>query len=359
MYKLIASFTKKTSYLLFIFLFATLTSKAQGDFSELIKSGPEDATKLANAYLNPLFKGLGFGANSGWYNSAKAKNLGKFDIRFVGTAALVPQEDQSFDITKIGLSTKTKIKGSGSGLTPTAFGKENANRPTVEVLDNNGRTVAEFKMPGVAGISFVPSPQIQATMGLIKNTDVALRYSPAIGNDNFGRLQVLGFGVKHEITPWLLPGKSEKIIPVDIAVAFGYNQTEYNLAIKQEDQIDDSNSGRNLRQRIEGKFTGYTFDAILSKKLAVFTPFVSVCYHSSKTKIGALGEYIVTSGATLTGTRTYTTLTDPVNIEKKAISELRGNIGFSLHLAFFRLYGAYSVGDYQAITGGIGFGIGK
>ncbi len=32
---------------------------AQSGVSELVKSGPADAQKLAQAYLNPLFKGLG------------------------------------------------------------------------------------------------------------------------------------------------------------------------------------------------------------------------------------------------------------------------------------------------------------
>ncbi len=337
---------------------------AQDGVSELIKSGPADAQKLAQAYLSPLFKGIGFGMNSGWYNSAKAKNLGKFDLRIQGSAAFVPTSDQSFDINTIGLSSRTRVNG--SAVTPTAFGDDRTGSELVLFSDKN-EEVGRFNMPNGTGIKFVPSPQVQLTVGVIKNTDISIRYSPEIGkNSDFGTVQVLGFGVKHEVTK-LFFGKAAKIIPIDIAVGFGYNQIKYKYQVKQADQVDDSNSGQNLNQRVEGTFSGYTFDAILSKKLAVFTPFVSVGYNTSKTDIGMLGRYIVqTDFQRIPGTQipdqtkpVYTTLTDPVKINQKDANGLRGSVGFSLHLLFFRLYGAYSVGEYTAATAGIGFGIGK
>src|SRR5690606_28632280 len=103
-----------------------------------------------------------------------------------------------------------------------------------------------------------------------------------------------------------------------------------------------------------GKFSGVSIDAILSKKLAVFTPFIGVGYNSSKTDLGILGDYVVRNQI-----GPPTTITDPVKIKQTDVSGVRANVGFGLHMAFFRLYGAYSVGEYQAVTAGIGFGIGK
>nr|MBC7612640.1 hypothetical protein [Pseudopedobacter sp.] len=339
---------------------------AQSGVSELIKSGPADAQKLAQAYLNPLFKGLGFGMNGGWYNSAKAKNLGRFDIRIQGSGAFVPTSDQSFNISTLGLSNKTRVASSSTPITPTAFGEDKQGSELVIYSDDN-KEVGRFNMPNGTGLKIVPSPQIQVTVGLIKNTDISIRYSPEIGKgSDYGSVQVLGFGAKHEVTN-LFFGKAAKIIPVDIAVSFGYNQIKYKYQIKQANQVDDSNSGQNLNQRVEGTFSGYTFDAILSKKLAVFTPFVSVGYNTAKTDIGMLGKYIVrTDYQRFPGTQipdqtkpVYTTLTDPVKINQKDTNGLRGSVGFELHLLFFRLYGAYSVGEYTAATVGVGFGIGK
>ncbi len=332
------------------------------DISDLIKSGPEDATKLAQAYFLPAFKGFGFGMNSAWYNSAKAKNLGKFDLRIQGTGSIVPTADRSINLASLGLSSRVTYN---SPTTPTLFGKDETGAQ-VNLRDNAGNNIGSFNMPNGLGFNIVPSPQVQLTVGVIKNTDVSVRYSPKIGNSgDFGTVQVLGFGVKHEITKLLMPGKTEKIIPIDIALAFGYNQLTYDKSIPIEDQLDDKNSGANLNQRVEGKLSGYTFDAIVSKKLAIFTPFASIGYNTAKTELGLLGTYVARTGAptvtdpNATNDDKFTTFVDPVNISQKDIAGLRGNVGFSLHLAFFRLYGSYSIGEYQAVSAGIGFGIGK
>lgn len=334
------------------------SSFAQGDISEIIKSGREDATKLTGAYLNPLFKGIGFGMNSGWYHSARAKNLGKFDLKIQATAAIVPSSDQSFDITKIGLSSNTKLRDPNNFMSPTAFG-DDKNGPELYLVDNANNELSSFTMPSGTGFPFVPSPQVQLTVGLIKSTDITVRYSPKVGGGDYGKLGSWGVGLKKEITS-ILPWKSEKIIPIDLAIALGYNQINYDYNIPEDKQINESNSPEDLKQRVEGKFYGFAADLILSKKLAIFTPFVSVGFNTAKTDLGVLGKYIIQNGVDVDDlTPTYESLENPVKIKQTDISGVRANIGFSLHLTAFRLYGAYSVGDYQAVTAGIGIGIGK
>ena len=345
-------------YFTVLLLSLSLGSIAQNSFTEIVKTNLADATKLGEAYLNPLFKGVGVGINSGWYNSAKAKNLGKFDVRFVGTAAIAPQSDRTFDINSLGL-TNTRPTNPNLSIAPTVVGK-NVDGPSVKFSDNNGNSTS-FVLPGGSGLSFIPSPQLQVTVGVIKNTDVSVRYTPKIGNYEFGKMQVLGIGAKHEITPLLFPGKIGKLVPIDIAVALAYNQIKFQKDFDGADQQDDSNSGKDLNQRIEGKFSGVTADLIVSKKLSVFTPFASISYNTSKTDLGLLGDYKIENPTFVVGgsTEQYLTLTDPVKYNQNDISGFRGNIGFELRFAFFRLYGAYSIAEYQAVTGGIGFGIGK
>ncbi|MBC7653234.1 MAG: hypothetical protein H7098_02035 [Oligoflexus sp.] len=353
------NFLNIKNFVFVVFLLISTNNSFAQNTTNLVRNVPSDATKLAQAYFMPAFKGFGFGMNSGWYNSAKAKNLGKFDIRIQGTAAFVPKEDQSFDISKLGLSSTMQAKG--NSISPSLL-SDNTMGSVLSLKDDNGNEVSTIKLPNGSGYKFAPSPQVQVTVGLIKNTDVSVRYSPQIGKETggFGTVQVLGFGVKHEITKYLLPGKTEKIIPIDIALAFGYNQLTYSYKLPIVDQLDDRNSGQDLNQKVDIKLSGYVIDAVLSKKLAIFTPFVSVGYNSSQTQLKVLGNYIVKTGSTIIPPiPTYTTFTDPVNIKQNDISGIRGNIGFSLHLAFFRFYGSYSVGQYQAVSGGIGFGIGK
>lgn len=339
-------------------------SQAQ-DISELVKFGPADATKLAQAYLSPALKGFGYGMNSGWYNSAKAKKLGRFDLKIQATGAFIPTKDQSFNLSSLGLSDKVDF--TPNAMSPTIFGKSEEG-PEVTLLDNNGNEISSFNMPEGTGFNIAPSPQIELTVGLIKNTDVTIRYSPEIKIEDTGSVQTLGFGVKHEITKYLFPGKIDKIIPFDIALAFGYNQlkADYKIAVSEQlNEKDNSASRPDLNQRLSVKFSGYTFDAILSKKLAIFTPFVSVGYNTAKSELGVLGSYVArTAGPTVTDPQAtnddkFTTFVDPVQINQKDISGLRANVGFALHLLIFRIYGAYSIGQYQAVTAGIGLGIGK
>ncbi len=348
-----------------LFTSATFNSAKAQNVSELLKSGPEDATKLAQAYFLPAFKGFGFGMNSAWFNSAKAKNLGKFDLKFQATASLVPTKDQTIRFNELGLSSSVRPQTNES---PTLFGKDE-NGAVIDVFDDKGNSIGSFDMPNGSNLNIVPSPQLQLTVGVIKNTDVSLRYTPKVSTNDYGAVQALGFGVKHEITKYLLPGKTEKIIPINIALAFGYNQLKYDYKVKVDKQLNEkpSTQGQDLNQRVAVKLSGYTVDAILSKKLSVFTPFISVGYNTAKTEFGVLGKYTFRTGYNnFPNTNTpnlaspkYDEVDDPVNINQTDIAGMRGNIGFSLHLAFFRLYGSYSIGEYQAVSGGIGFGIGK
>ena len=71
------SHSLKLTLILGVFLFP-MQLLAQDDIGDLFKGGPEDASKLVHAYINPLFKGLGTGLNSGWTNTAKAKKPLRF-----------------------------------------------------------------------------------------------------------------------------------------------------------------------------------------------------------------------------------------------------------------------------------------
>src|ERR1700761_4404113 len=110
---------KKIYPLIIAVVFVTITSVAHAQngngngngnggnnsFSQLIQSSPADATKLLQNFAEPMFKGFGIGLNSGWNNTAKTKKLLHFDLRISANVAMVPTSDQTFDVTKIGLSS--------------------------------------------------------------------------------------------------------------------------------------------------------------------------------------------------------------------------------------------------------------
>lgn len=334
---------------LIIFL-SPLPALCQDNIGDLFKSGPADATKLTNAYLNPLFKGLGVGLNSGWTNTAKAKKPLRFELRFSATAAFVPNSDKSYDVNQLGLENIRAVDKYKS-VGPTAFGPK-GDGPLMEIYNSSlpNPNPTTFKLPPGVGINFVPSPQLQLTVGLLKYVDVSLRLVPDVKIED-GKLNLFGAGAKFELLP-ILMGKTSKITPIDVALAVGYTSLNYNLPLKLDNQSSSN-------QVVDAKLRGYSAEAIVSKKLLFFTPFASVGYNSASSHLRALGSYdfdVPKTPSTPTGKQTFV---DPVNLKQNDVEGLKASLGFQLNLSFFHVYASYTKATYSFVNAGIGFGIGK
>lgn len=338
---------------------------AQEDVSDLIKSSPADATKLANAYLTPLFKGFGIGLNSGWNNTAATKGVGKFEIRVSASGAIVPDAGKSFDVTKLGLSSKVSV-GSGGNIAPTVGGSDSAPTPTLNVKDGSGNTLESFTLPKGAGLPLIPAPQVQATVGLPKSIDLTLRLMPKVKLGDAGEIGMVGGGVKVDLLR-MLSKKGAKIAPFSVALGVGFTQFNYSLPLdvtppsgsvpKDASQVKDFTT-----QEISAKFSGTNIEAIISKKLLFFTPFLSVGYMTAKTDVGLKGNYpIVTDGVIVGSTvvKQYTSFTDPITIKQTDINGLTTTLGLKLNLTILRIFGSYSMAEYNSFNAGIGLGIGK
>ncbi len=364
MLKNLCSISYALTALTLITVISSKKVRAQDDISDFFKSSPADAQKLAVAYLNPLFKGFGTGLNSGWNNSAKSKNMLRFELRLGATGAIVPSSDKSFDVTKIGLSNNIRPANTSQTMAPTVAAKSGQGPEMVVYQNNTNNEVARFRMPEGANLPLIPGPQLQATLGLPKGIDVTLRAMPKINlGEEAGSIGMIGGGLKIELLPLFVPKTVDKLFPLDLALAVGYTQFTYNKPLdvqpgnaqpaSPQDQKDFST------QRIDGKFSGVNVEAIVSKKLALFTPFLSVGYQTAKTEISMLGNYPFVTDENLIGQPTYVTFTDPIKINQKDLNGFRTNLGFQLNLAFFRIYASYTMADYNAVNAGIGFGIGK
>jgi hypothetical protein len=341
---------KKISFLAaFGILVCTLSiANAQNPFSHLIQASAADATRLIQAYTEPLFKGFGTGLNSGWNNTAETDQFLHSDIRFSVAFAQVPTSDQTFDVTKIGLSKYLVVDPSSpTNIAQTYGGSKNSATPLMDVKDNNGTTVATFKMP-LGQLSYIPAPDVQGTLGLLFNTDVTLRVLPNINfGGGAGAVKAFGLGIKHDIIQDFASSTEEgDLFPFDLAVAVNYNSITYSNNLNV--QLDNSQF---TNQTLLGKFSGTTVQAIFSKKFFFFTPFASLSYQNANTNLGVFGDYPVASSP-----GKYTTITDPVHIQETTVSGVRADVGFQLKLSVFRIYVSVSEGQY--LSGNVGFGVG-
>jgi hypothetical protein len=334
-------------------------ANAQNPFSHLIQASSSDATKLIQAYSEPLFKGFGTGLNSGWNNTAETNKLLHSDIRISVNFAQVPTSDQTFDVTRIGLSKNLVLDPSSkTNIAQTYGGTKNTSvaTPLMDVKDNSGSTVATFSMPR-GQLQYIPAPNIQATIGLIYHTDLTIRTLPTINlGGGAGSVKALGFGIKHDIIQDFASSTEEgDLFPFDLAVAVNYNRITYTNTLNvQPSQGSTPTSGSSTdfaNQNLLGKFSGTTFQAIVSKKILFFTPFFALSYQNSNTTLGVFGNYPIPSS-----NNKYTTITDPVNINENTVSGIRADAGILLKLSVFRIYASVSAGQY--LSGNIGFGVG-
>jgi len=339
---------------------AQSSSNNSGGFDQLIKSSPGDATKLVQAYAEPLFKGFGVGLNSGWNNTAATKKFLHIDLRITANVAQVPMIDQTFDVTKIGLSSHiTPDATSPTNIAQTFGGDKNAANPILDIRDDNGNKLSSFTMPK-AIIGYIPAPNVQLTIGLFKNTDVTVRTTPTIDLGDAGSVSIFGFGIKHDLIQDF--AKKGKVKPFDLAIAVNYNRINYTKTLSVQPDAGTSPAtgtpGDFSNQRITGTFSGTNVQAIISKKLSFFTPFASVGYQTSNTDFGAFGNYPVTSSVPGQGNK-YVVITDPVHItESGTVSGMRGDVGFQLNLLILRIYASYGIsgGGYNSANVGVGLG---
>ncbi len=76
----------------------------ENDMVNFLEAGSQDASKLMNAYLNPMIEGLSYGFNGGWYTTAKAHKTLGFDIGVSLNAVFIPSSKNYFSPESLNLS---------------------------------------------------------------------------------------------------------------------------------------------------------------------------------------------------------------------------------------------------------------
>jgi hypothetical protein len=340
--------TSKKAFLTLLISLFGLSSFAQDEINDLFKANAGDATKLIQAYMNPFFKGFGYGLNSGWNTTGAAKKFGRFEIRVGLTGSFIPEQDKTFDVTQIGLSNAIRPADPNKVMSPTIGGDE-VMGPTMKIYSNNV-AVGEFTLPKGAKLPFVPAPQVQASVGLLRGIDVTLRYVPEMDlGSKSGSVNMLGGGIKVNLLRLFAGKMTDKIAPFDLAASVGYTSLEYRLPLNVQ------KPGSNYtNQNLYAKFTGMNYEAIISKKILFLTPFFSLAYQKAENNVELRGVYPfqIANGV-------YTDLTNPVQINGSYKTGLRANLGLQMNITFLRVFASYSTGDYKAFNAGLGIGIGK
>lgn len=341
----------------FAFLIFALSPslKAQDfNFDEFLRAGAADANTLIGAYMDPAMTGFGYAINGGWYNTAKThKKLG-FDLTVTVNAAQVPDEAEFFTFNNIDY-TNIRLASGTTAQAPTLMGPD-SDGPLLEAFStvNIGGSEEEFSTqfrspPGVGlgNFNVVPVPTINLGIGLIKNTDLKLRYVPEVNSEDF-KINLIGFGIMHDIKQYI---PFLKRLPIDVSVLAAYTDAdiEYNL-----DGL--GLAGRN--QLATYDVTAWTAQVLVSKKIALLTVYGGLGYNSATTSLAMTGEYDIEVAAEVNGQlgSETVTLTDPIDLEFDS-NGVRATAGFRIKLAVLTFHADYTLQEYNVLAGGIGIAL--
>ncbi len=353
------------SLLLGVFALSSPVQAQLGDAGAILKAGAADANLLMKNYLDPFGKGFGAGMNTGWFSTAGThKKLG-FDVSLNVGVAVVPSSGLSFNVDEVGFTTLERT--GGDAVTPTINGEDQTNTQLgiyyTNPITNTEELLTEFNMPAGVGFEYVPSPMVQASIGLIKSTDLSIRFIPETSlGDDLGNVALFGLGVKHGLNQWIPGGK---LIPVDISLQAGFT----NLTLTTPFDVNPE-SGADIKndfpastwegQSLDFESNGFTVNAIVGKKLPFISAYVGVGYETSETTIATPGSYPITSvnddynGTTETQTKKIEAIVDPLDITISGENSVRAFGGVQFKIAVIKIFANYTAATYSSFNAGFG-----
>lgn len=345
---------------LFLYLFLASSVNAQlRSFGNFIASGPEDAQKLFDAYLSPYLNGFGASMTGGWYNTASAHEPLGFDITLTANVAIVPEEYRTFNVDALELENLRRAQGTEL-FSPTVAGKDE-NGPQMEYA-YEGFTQNAFELPRGTGFHYVPSPMLQAGIGIYKGTEIMGRYMPKLGYGDKGKIGFWGVGLKHDIKQWI-PGL--KSVPVlNLSLMGGYTKLNGFVA------LDITPEALNLEnyftgdpatwdnQEMDLSSSSFTGNLLISADLPVVCFYGGIGFATTKTTLGLEGNYPMITGISNTGEPVVEAVQNPLSFEAKnqdgGVTKPRMNIGMRLKFGVFTLHFDYTRANFNVLTGGIG-----
>lgn len=292
-------------------------------------SNTSDATNFLGAYFSPFAESIGAGLNKGWYNTAKPHKLAGFDVSLSLNLITISGEIASFDVNSIenfssASSSTPSILGSGEGAI---------------INYQNGNVNGQFVMPDQnIEIKAVLIPTLNVGLGLIKGTDINVRYIPTyeydIGFIGKGSVELYGAGIKHDILQWL---PLNKFLPFDLSIQGAFSQ--FNTSFEVESQ--------SVRQGVDLDIQASTVNLIFSKKFAMITAYGSVGQNFVSSTLNANTNFSL-------GTTSTLNFDFPLEINMPKTSEMQASAGVRLQFAIFTLYANQTFSSYPSTSAGIG-----
>ncbi|SDG70692.1 DUF6588 family protein [Psychroflexus sediminis] len=326
-------------------LISFLTSYSQSGIESLLSAGLEDANRFTNAYTKPGSDAVIYGLSNGWYNTAKVKSLGGFEISIIGGISQIRENNTSFALNENDYNALRFESGPAIQQVGTVFG-QNSPDVRMNIIEAN-QNIATLTLPqGLASenIDYLPNLMLQGSVGLLFSTELKLRFLPEVETKDV-TAQFYGAGLQHEFTNWI-PGF--KVLPIAISGFVGYNKFESEYRFSEQSTLI---SGSN--QSVVTDIDSWHYALVASTKLPVINFYGSIGTVSGSADTRLKGEYVINTGVSEVA---GTSIVDPLRTTS-SVDGFRATLGTKLTLAFFRLNIDYSFQEFNSLNVGINFGI--
>lgn len=336
----------------------SIAVKAQ-DFGQILAGSLPDANRYATEYMRPFAEGEIYNLSRGWYSTARTHKLLGFDISVSGQFSIVPSGKENFTFNNADYSSFKLNGGASSASIPTMMGGSTTQVINVNTTVNGQSVSTNFTAPKGIGddfrknISFIPPaaplPVLQLGLGLIKHTDLKIRYVPKTntGDVNIG---LFGLGIQHEFTNYLPFIKKVPFLHFSALAAYNKIDASFLPTFNAGSAVQSNNAvaGYNI--------TAFTLQGIASAKFSLLELYAAIGYSTGSSKIGLNGNYTVTynTGLPAPNDKTSTQLKDPVALSYSA-SGLSNTWGVRLNITVLKIYADYTFSKYN--TAGLGIAL--
>jgi hypothetical protein len=356
-----------------LILLLSISSYSQiGDIANLLTGSVNDAELMFTEYLRPVANAMGANLSSGWYNTAESHKLGGFHLNFTANIAFVPEEHQTYNLNDLDLSEGINFDNNGIAKTAAgSIGSETQIWYETDVPGIGRQEIVRFDHPGGSGFHMLPTPMINAGVGLVKGTELLGRYMPKVkyGKDKANYVNLWGVGIKHDLKQWIPFVKRLPIL--NLAVSYGYTNVNFHSDIKtltpaMLNAQDLTTTADWSTQDMDMKFQSHTASLLVGASLPVVSFYGGAGISITKANLDLKGDFPMPTIITDIGDPNFgevvvtdnSFVTDPLNIEIRnqdgGTTKPRFNIGVLLKFTVITFQIDYTWANYSVATAGIG-----
>jgi hypothetical protein len=330
---------------------------------------------MLTEYLRPLANALGANINGGWYNTAKVHKFGGFDITFTASMAFAPDAHKTYDLSQLTLQALYDDNIANSIAGGKDIGPELTYQHEIPGLQDPV-TYLQYDLPAGTGVDFIPSPMINAAVGLPKGFEIMGRYMPTIKIGNTAKAGIWGVGFKHDVKQWI--PVLAKMPVLQLAVMYGYTNIKVNTKLTSitPDEVgamDLTTAGVSFDdQNFDVVTQGHTANALVSANLPVVCFYGGVGVSITQTNLKLNGYYPIPTIITDPNdpnfdpffspvVRDQDAWENPIDVEIKnqdgGTTKPRLNAGIRFKFAVITLHFDYTWANYSVATVGLGVNI--